>query len=753
MSETLIGILFVTSSAKGSSLVWRWPPNPESSPRLARPRPFHDVTCAHGDNPWRASNASENPSDEEKVCECASRWDDESYLWKRPNVVRQRSLSLSHSRSHPASRRASPSKDSSSSFTLEGTTESPIDDEYDSVLGYSAKFLAATLCPPSSMCHQRFGLVVDDLAFVGHPVCADSDGTWHFKTQPRGRGSQKGETPRLTQKSLTPDRREYNTRPLVSSWLQTFHFVLVLDRPDPSSSSSGIVWKYFDTIYEHIAFTMAAVLFQEQVLQNFVENECDELGSLKDDCSRRGDSFADYVSEALKTSSLAMSMKTLYDSIKTNSIAHLTINNLPLQLQLPQYLDSLLYPEDDCDADNADREDDYDLQSPSDESSRATKAPVLAPWKSLLRLDEEDERGYELYMKQRAPHLTVEDRELTEQLLKFLDLASVTLSLADMASLLDWDLESQVYPTVLWLVHHRRAKVVDIVHPGLKTVFAVPQKFQVPLSQLSTEFDGAFARADVPPLPKILSMISMATDQQQHSANHFYATVVGSKDLVPLYHDVVLWMLKRDLLLTLHRRIRIVATEELKERIRMKFEMTQARRERIRSLEAASSLDAPRGAGSGSGPGSSPGTAWLSLSPKTARKHARQISVGDAGTGGGRSASVMSDPVEKWAGTDGEDDFASSGAEDEDWYREDGNPYASMISDPARATRLERRWLAAMSEGKDPHIASRFERINQYFDGKCTDDEILFRAEITRKQLREVLHHYDEYLQTFLHPS
>lgn len=39
------------------------------------------------------------------------------------------------------------------------------------------------------------------------------------------------------------------------------------------------------------------------------------------------------------------------------------------------------------------------------------------------------------------------------------------------------------------------------------------------------------------------------------------------------------------------------------------------------------------------------------------------------------------------------------------------------------------------------------DRINQYFDGKCTDDEILFRAEITRKQLREVLHHFEEYVR------
>jgi nitrogen permease regulator 3-like protein len=50
--------------------------------------------------------------------------------------------------------------------------------------------------------------------------------------------------------------------------------------------------------------------------------------------------------------------------------------------------------------------------------------------------------------------------------------------LAEMGSLLDWDLESQVFPTVRWLVLHRRAKVVDTVHQGLKTVFTLPPKFE-----------------------------------------------------------------------------------------------------------------------------------------------------------------------------------------------------------------------------------------------------------------------------------
>lgn len=40
----------------------------------------------------------------------------------------------------------------------------------------------------------------------------------------------------------------------------------------------------------------------------------------------------------------------------------------------------------------------------------------------------------------------------------------------------------------------------------------------------------------------------------------------------------------------------------------------------------------------------------------------------------------------------------------------------------------------------------RVHRINQYFDGKCTDDEILYSADISRKDLREVLHHYEEYV-------
>lgn len=286
MAESLLAILLVTSSAKGSSLVYRWPPQPSSRPRLARPRPHHDSTCIHADNPWRAA------CDKEPVNTCTNyEPQEDDYLWRHPHVFRDRSLSFSNSHSHSSSRRTSPSKDPQD-FAVDTTQDSTAHEEYDELLGYSAEFLANILSPQRAMCHQKFELVVDELTFLGHPICADQDGAWRFaperlKPTSRGRGSRKGQSPRVEESSLTPEIAPMENLP-ATTWLHTFHLVLVFDRPDPTSSSSGNVSKYFDTLYEQIVFSITAVLYQEQVLHNYVEAECESLGALKDECNSKG---------------------------------------------------------------------------------------------------------------------------------------------------------------------------------------------------------------------------------------------------------------------------------------------------------------------------------------------------------------------------------------------------------------------------------------------------------------------------------
>ncbi|TFK79721.1 hypothetical protein K466DRAFT_505111 [Polyporus arcularius HHB13444] len=815
MSATILCILLVTSSAKGSNLVYHWPPSPQTIPRLARPLPTNDFPGALADNPWRAANSPDNIAEEPQWDPSAFDPDDYSeYYWQRPRTRRDRSVSFNHPhpQSHPTSRRASPSKNDHPHVKDDGphaplglggsAVDGECGDEYDTLLGYSAEFLAQILCPQSSMCHQKFELIVDDLAFVGHPVCADADGGWRFKqakakATSRGRGSKKRQSPREEERMLTPERAESAGRngderegrefrqgraPRIqtqagesSSGIKTFHFVVVLDLPDPSSSASGNIAKYFDTIYQQIAFNVTAVLYQEQVLHQYVEAECEMLNSLKDEYANKGESYTDFMHEALKVSTIAPAMKTLFESIKENTIAHITLHGLSLELQLPPYLDSLLHADEDFEPEEEHEDEDGEPNAWGPELSFAWRLPALTPWKALLRLDGDDERGYELSMQLRAAQLNPEERELAEQLLKFLDSASVYLSLADMASLLDWQLESQVYPAVRWLVMHRRAKIVDVVHGSLKTVFSVPQKFPAPLATLSEEFARTFAQTGVPPLPKLLAVISTATHQQL--ANHFYATVVGSKELIPLYLDVVLWMLKRDLLIRLHLRIRIIATVDLKKRVRKRWEehvMRKRSRSRARSISVGRSRerrnDSPHrgrgrrgGADENAGPNletvseSSPVEYWMSLSPKTARKQTRERSPEKVKSGKDSDEDEGEDVDGREKPDELDDEFLWSSADEAKWdeyYKTGGNDnVASMISDPARATPLERRWLAGMSLGKEPHIVRQFERIHQYFDGKCSDDEILYRAEISRKQLREVLHHYEEFLQTFLHPS
>lgn len=703
MADTLLAILLVTTSAKEANLVYQWPANPESLPRLSRPHPEHTSSLIQFDNVWRASNYGD--AAEPSELRPRTQISESEYAWKRTQSVRDRSSSMTRSSSHPPSGRSSPTQDLDSTTTEDG---------YSALFGYSSSFLAGLLCPQRSMCHQKCELLVDDLAFIGHPVCDDTDGKWRFRPENSGVGARGRETRSpVSDTEESPDRVAQQNAPSNSTWLQTFNFVIVLDLPHPSSSTSGNYLKYIEIVYEQITFMMTAVLFQEQVLHNFVEEECDTLGSLKDSCMAKGEPFSNFMTQALEVSSIAPAMKALYEAIKSSSMAYVTINNIPLELQLPPFLDQILYSEDD------------DLHQPEDEEWQSWgpgmafgwKLPALAPWKSVLLLDDS--------LNLRTPHVDGDDHNLIEGLVKFMEIAAVTLSLADMATLLDWDLESQLFPTVRWLVQHRRAKVVDIVHTGLKTLFILPPKLPAPVRQLSEDFQREFAQQPVSSLPEILSAISTS------SGTHFFDVVVQSKALIPSYQNVISWMLKRDLLVTLHLRVRIVATKELKLRVKHRIEKARAKKANKGRSKLFQEVDTDY---------SSSGMTWLSLSPKAAHAYSRR----HTSTESERSRAEVDDQEE----LEEEEQEWDSG-----WDTNDDDLTSSIIKDPSRATPLQRQWLSAMSEGKDALIAKRFDHINQYFDGKRTDDEILYRAEISRKQLRQLLHHYDEYLQTFLHPS
>lgn len=460
--------------------------------------------------------------------------------------------------------------------------------------------------------------------------------------------------------------------------------------------------------------------------------------------------------------------------------------------------------------------------------------PAVQPWKALLLLSDYSNGSWSAdplpasygHAHHQHSHSHSQSQSHPQQaqsstLLRLLETASPTLTLADLASLLDWDLESEVYPVVRWLVLHRRAKVVDWVHPGLRTVFGVSRVWSViqpslpgggspingtrtraqkrkTLAELSEDFHAHFVNhMDVlPSLAELLAMVSYpsvyarhhdhylpppvrgrrpensparfqahgiipgttlkeqvhaqaqttpsAQDQPAHTPNqptHFFGTVVRNKAFVPLYLEVVNWLLERDMLVTMHLRVRIVASKELKARVRMRGSATgrknknksrtRGRTGMGRERKGSMMINKGKTTARRESFGVEPGMGGISASFRSGGLHARfrerRGSGGDAavfdeddeeednGNGDGDGLDGLDDTEDgHYEGSDGGDEGVDGEEHDTDEEERGEDPSSSLVSSlidsPGQATALQRRWLEAMSEGKDARVRRRFEQ-------------------------------------------
>ena len=98
---------------------------------------------------------------------------------------------------------------------------------------------------------------------------------------------------------------------------------------------------------------------------------------------------------------------------------------------------------------------------------------------------------------------------------------------------------------------------------------------------MTIDYEKEFTSAGstIPILPHLLSRLSDHSSTsfaigkrnffQHNHSEHFFATVVQSKHLLQIYRDVIVWLLKREIIIVLHLHVRIVATREVKQRVKM----------------------------------------------------------------------------------------------------------------------------------------------------------------------------------------
>ncbi|KAG9015078.1 hypothetical protein FRB90_004886 [Tulasnella sp. 427] len=776
-NSPLLAILLVTSSSTGSHLAWNWPPQPKTPIRLGRPRPIEWET--EPDVNWRAAHdydqtmANLPPDAQERVNATVNKYATSTkysnYQWHRPGAGQQRVLSYHHSSSsRPPSGRASPS--------LEVLEESTFRDDFTfgEVLGYEPTLLAEVLSPKRALCHQKFELFVDELAFIGHPVCAKEDGGWGWDEiyantggstmlssdilpDQRGRPKDRGndilpETPSI---SLSPEIPLVNPLTLRSpspkkkrnsNALHSFHLVLVLDRPDPSSVAHGDLYKFIDVYYRQIAFKITAAMHHEQGRVDFVTQQLGLLLGIKEQCFNEGSSVHTYIQRSLERSTLAAAIKTVFTCMSTGSIAQVFINEIPVQVQLPPHHVAYLSGEEVEDLEEQEALNDFLLEQAEyaggeddpqgrwlDEIHYGWKleSPLL-PWKALLILESQDgsDPVDKIWLGNPATDSgTEEHNSAKEPLRRFVAIASPTLSLSDIAALLDLDLQSEVYPMARLLMYNGKAKIIDVIPTSLKNIYVTQPKFAEALSYYTTAFAEVFP-SPVPPLPTILAMLS--TQPQS------FSKIVPSSDHRPMYTEVLIWLLQRDLVMMLHVRIRIVATKGIKEKAlvsrRKELEEKHKRRRQTSeeyedAREEASDSDddeetqQKNGAKGRTAP-ESPGIdiAFIASSPEVARMNQRRASHPHLRQGSYQmnSPGLRQQFNEDDSKEEEEESEESSELESDSELDGANDLEDSIIANPGRATPTERRWLEAMVEGKDSNLGKLFEKFVDF----CFPDNV-----------------------------
>lgn len=79
--------------------------------------------------------------------------------------------------------------------------------------------------------------------------------------------------------------RSPSTRKRSTNAIQSFHLVLVLDRPDPSLVASTDLYKFVEVYYRQIAFKLTAAMHHEQGRVEFVAQQATLLAGIKETCT------------------------------------------------------------------------------------------------------------------------------------------------------------------------------------------------------------------------------------------------------------------------------------------------------------------------------------------------------------------------------------------------------------------------------------------------------------------------------------
>ncbi|CAJ0862173.1 2899_t:CDS:2 [Entrophospora sp. SA101] len=196
-----------------------------------------------------------------------------------------------------------------------------------------------------------------------------------------------------------------------------------------------------DNIYNNLITKLTAALHYEQLRCGYVSKESELILSFRDYSDIR--TKDDLMNIILQKSSLAKTIKQVYDAISTDSIAHVLVNDyIDLSLQIPPLVPTTFINSSDNDLHG------YEY----------AHYPVIAPYHTLLLLEDAEELLKNMPL------------DANPTLVNLVQILTPTQRLADLCTLLDCSL-AQIFRLAAHLIFWRKAKIIDVIN--VRNVYVV----------------------------------------------------------------------------------------------------------------------------------------------------------------------------------------------------------------------------------------------------------------------------------------
>lgn len=761
-NSCLLAVLLTISTHQGPRFVFHYPPHPDTNNYEAELFEDNDLQDTSEDSEYFEHETSEESTDEDEAVagrlnsadshetpptpknlletlerrhrkqrrETIDRTSNKKLSRKDSDVHSCENSSISSAREHSSSRQREPND-----------TNKNTADQDNTVLGFDTDFLSELLCPARAMCNMKFEMTVDEMSFIGIPVHVLPDGQWRRRKRATATSRTNNSTvvpPSKSggadsnlsdesssdeselesdeddsEKSSEQDQNEYNDP---RSSMRMFHIVFVMN---PNLND------YFEKIakmYHFVLSQFTAVLRTEQARDNYVWEQVNQIINIREKRSselQRTELWEEIVSE----SNLAAAIRDLYYNISQNSIANIDINQKVKSFQIPpqrefERLPALITPEvRGCFLTTA---------------TTNFTASVMADRTSE---NSEDYRRFGILLLD-DPETIIRDMHADTyvSLAVFIRGIDPTLSIEELSALNGRSVV-KVVELAQSLVYWRRARfIIPISHKNTFVVSPLADMQQI--NEYNEKFKEQFPGAPLT-VQKLLSMLSTGKPRP-------YLNVIPSRDHRELYINALAWCMKYGLVMQLQTFAYLRVSKKIKADVNRDIQIEKdladyqqdgnlrTRKEADNSTDNTAKREAGREPSGGSIAGSPKRSNGLHI-PGTSSKLRSTLSVNALSSSFGTHSISDSDDFEH-------------GLEQDEFNIEE-----NIMLDPARASALEKRWIARITSVGTPEQQLMFGKLQKYFNGSIAIEEALTLEGYSRGEWRRFREKYEAHLSLVRH--